>query len=167
MKKEHLKHTSPAKGRILRHVSRLVLTSFALGGIVLLSGCSSDSSQGQTVTTVTLSASWTRLYHDIKSLKHDSDVVVSGTVTGISNTDTSQNPVMTDFVFQVHQTLWDPQKRIHGTNLIVRQTGGVTNSTRYVVQDDPLFQVGGQAVLFLHEFSPGHYFVLGDPLDDS
>jgi hypothetical protein len=157
MKKEHLKHTFLPKGRVFRHVSRLVLISFALEGIVFLSGCSSGSSHGQTVTTVTLSASWTRLYHDIKSLKHDSDVVVSGTVTGISNTDTSQTPVMTDFIFQVHQTLWDPHNRIHDTNLIVRQTGGVANGTRYVIQDDPLFQIGQKAVLFLYEFSPGFY----------
>src|SRR3954454_2081285 len=108
MKKEHLKDIFLAMGRVFRQVSTLVLTGFALWGMVFLSGCSSGSSQGQTVTTVTVETSWTRLYHDIKSLKHDSDVVVSGTVTGISNTDASQNPiVMTDFIFQVHQTLWD------------------------------------------------------------
>ena len=48
-------------------------------------------------------------------------------------------------------------------SLTLRQTGGVDNGTRYVVEDDPLFQRGEQAVLFLHEFSSGHYYVVGGP----
>jgi hypothetical protein len=163
MKREHLRYSFLPGGQVFRQVGTLVLTSYVLWGIVFLSGCSSGSSYEQTPTTVTLDTSWTRLYHDIKSLKHDSDVVISGTVTGIAKTDTSQSPVMTDYNFQIHQILWDPHKRIQGTGLIVRQTGGVANGTRYVVEDDPLFQIGQQAVLFLHEFNSGYYFVLGGP----
>nr|BBH93026.1 hypothetical protein KTA_12250 [Thermogemmatispora argillosa] len=31
------------------------------------------------------------------------------------------------------------------------------------VQDDPLFQIGDEAVLFLRPFRPGHYLVVGGP----
>lgn len=165
MKKGHLNHAFPAKSRVFKRVSILLLSSFAMWGILLLSGCTSAlrPAQGQKMTTVTIYPSWTRLYNDIKSLKHDSDVAVSGTITGISNTTSSQDLVMTDFTFQIRKTLWDPHKRINGTSLIVQQEGGVTNNTRYVAEDDPLFRVGEEAVLFLHEFSPGNYFVVGGP----
>lgn len=165
MKKGYLKHAFPAKSRVFKCVSILLLSGFVMWGILLLSGCTSASqpAQGQKMTTVTIYPSWSRLYQDLKSLKHDSDVAVSGTITGISKTIPSSSLVMTDFTFLIHKTLWDPHKRINGTSLIVQQEGGVTNNTRYVAEDDPLFQVGEEAVLFLHEFSPGNYYVMGGP----
>ncbi|HZU67989.1 MAG TPA: hypothetical protein VFA09_11995 [Ktedonobacteraceae bacterium] len=165
MKKGYLKPTFPVKNRIFRRVSIVLLSGFAIWGTLLLSGCTSASqpAQGQKMTTVTIYPSWSRLYQDLKSLKHDSDVAVSGTIMGISKTIPSPSLVMTDFTFQIQKILWDPHKRINSTSIIVQQEGGVTNNTRYVAEDDPLFQVGEEAVLFLHEFSPGNYYVVGGP----
>src|SRR5487761_1710802 len=43
------------------------------------------------------------------------------------------------------------------------QTGGTVNGHVAQIADDPLFKVGERVVLFLHEYSPGRYFVVGGP----
>jgi len=113
--------------------------------------------------TVYMDASWARTYHDVKSLKQDSDLVVSGTFTGIAATvQPDKGPVETDFTFTLSKTLVNPQL-VNVKTITVRQTGGIVGNITYVVADDPLFVVGAQEILFLHQFAPGQYFVLGGP----
>lgn len=117
-----------------------------------------------TLETVSLSSDWAVTYQDIKSLKQAADVVVVGTITGVGGvTSTKPGLVFTDFTFQVRNVLQDPRGRVSGPTLSIHQTGGVIGNRRYEIQDDPLFQQGEQAILFLHEYSPGHYFVIGGP----
>lgn len=114
--------------------------------------------------TVTYGASWATLYHDLKSLKQSADLGVVGTISTVSAVSTDEGGIVyTDFVFAVKTTLLDPKHRLNSTNLLIHQTGGMVGSTLYQMEDDPLFQIGEQAVLFLHEYSTGHYLVIGGP----
>jgi hypothetical protein len=69
----------------------------------------------------------------------------------------------TDFAFAIQQMIYDPHQMGIGKNLIIHQTGGIVNSQQAEVGDDPLFRVGERAILFLHQFSPGHFYVEGGP----
>ena len=50
-----------------------------------------------------------------------------------------------------------------GSTIVLHQEGGVVNGTLYQADDDPLFQIGEQTIIFLRQYSPGHFFVLGGP----
>jgi hypothetical protein len=149
----------------------IFVTSFLLGSLVLsliaLAGCtSSQPPQSSTnVHVVSLDASWAKLYHSITDLKQAADLVVQGTVTQVQQTvsSTDGTPPSTDFLFTVSKVLQDPAHRLHGTTLTLHQTGELVGNTLYQVDDDPLFQTGEQSILFLHEYQPGFYFVIGGP----
>jgi len=166
----------------IRRIKAALVCSLAMSIALLLVGCSSGASKGVTqhgstadtttvartgyhpAKTVTYGASWAITYNDLKSLKQAADLGVIGAITKASAVTTDQSKhVFTDFVFTVKTTLLDPGRRLSGASIIVHQTGGVVGSTLYQMEDDPLFEIGEQAVLFLHEYSPGHYFVVGGP----
>jgi len=52
---------------------------------------------------------------------------------------------------------------VKAPNITVHQTGGSVNSELLQLDDDPLFHVNEQAVLFLHEYALGQYYVVGGP----
>jgi hypothetical protein len=145
----------------------MVISSLIMGIALVLTGCTQGgqgtpppTSNSQTFVDV----SWAKGYHDLKSLKQDSDIAVVGVITGIASvTQDNAGVPDTDFTFAVRQVFWNPQKRPVGFTILLHQTGGVINGQRIEASDDPLFQQGEQAVLFLHEYSPGHYFVIGGP----
>lgn len=159
-----------------------LVLSLAISVALLVGGCSSGVSRDITqhgstadatavartgyhpAKTVTYGASWAITYNDLKSLKQAADLGVVGTITRASAVATDQSDlVFTDFVFTIKTALSDPGRRLTGASIIVHQTGGIVGSTLYQMEDDPLFEIGEQAVLFLHEYSPGHYFVVGGP----
>ena len=150
----------------------IVATCFLIGSILLsliaLASCSSAPQPPQSntgVQVISLDASWAKIYHSFTDLKHDADLVVQGTVTRVLQTTapTSGTPPSTDFQFTVSRVLQDPAHRLQGTTLTLHQTGAKVGNTLYQIDDDPLFQVGEQHILFLHEYQPGDYFVLGGP----
>jgi hypothetical protein len=67
------------------------------------------------------------------------------------------------FGFRISKILWNPHHLASLSTILVNQTGGIMNNTRYTVSDDPLFQIGEQAVLFLCQYSPAHFLVNGGP----
>lgn len=148
-----------------------IIVGIVLGVLLFVSACgtsnqsiSTTKPQAQAMQNVSMDASWPRLYHDLKSLKQDADLVVSGTFTGVAATvHPTKGPVETDYIFTVKKVLSTPRSSANVSSIIVRQTGGVANNVQYQIADDPLFTVGEQGVLFLHEFAPGHYFVIGGP----
>jgi hypothetical protein len=150
----------PMKGGIWRRAGAL-LVGLVLCLLVALSACDAGGAQTQQVHY--LDASWPVLYHDFSSLKRAADLAVAGNIAGIAAQTVDQGIPYTDFTFSVSQVLYNPHHLTVGSRLVIHQTGGVLNNQRFEVQDDPLFQVGEQAVLFLHQFSPGHYFVVGGP----
>lgn len=46
---------------------------------------------------------------------------------------------------------------------MLHQTGINVNDKIVEIDDDPLFNVGEESVLFLHQYEPGKFFVLSGP----
>ena len=155
----------------------LVIGASLVGVLTGLSGCGATSASGDGIRTlpvtqdqhysqkVTMDASWSASYNDLKSLKAASSIVIEGTIAAVASEtlDTATNIPYTDFTVSAHQVVHDPQGRVHGATVIVHQTGGVVDDTLYQFEDDPLFQVGEHVVLFLYEYAPGKYYVVGGP----
>ena len=112
---------------------------------------------------VYIDASWTRLYHDIPSLRADADIAVSGKV--LRSSAVVETPPATDFTFLVDAVLHARAGLpiAAPTTIVVHQSGGIQNGQMYEVSDDPPFQIGEIDVLFLHQYAPGRFFVLGGP----
>ena len=104
-------------------------------------------------------------FHDVPSLKHASDLVIHGTITGVADRTIKDVLPFTDFTVSATDVLYDPfhSMQASGGAITLHQTGGTINNTTFIVDDDPLFVTGEEVVLFLHQFSPGHYYVLGGP----
>jgi hypothetical protein len=149
--------------------TRVVLTVGLLfcGGFFVARTVSTPSpSSASAIVTVPLHASWAQWYRDTQSLKRAADVIAVGTFKDNGMTTESQKEpgiIVSDFTFTVATIVADPGHRVQGATLAVRQTGGVVGTTRYVLEDDPLFQPNERAILFLHEYAPGHYYVVGGP----
>jgi hypothetical protein len=120
-----------------------------------------------------MEASWAMGYKSLKELKRAAamDLAVQGTFTAIQSTEGqassggSNGLLATDFSFMISKVLLDPHHALKTSpaSIIIHQTGGRSGGTLHQVCDDPLFRVGEEAILFLHQFSPGHYFVIGGP----
>ena len=144
------------------------------GVLLLLASCGQNADAGQASAQsackpdhiVGVEASWTKGYSSLKGLKQDADLGVQGHFTAVVDTPTdSSGLVYTDFTFTITQVLWDPHHQIpaSASSITIRQTGGCIGDTLYRVDDDPLFQIGEEAILFLHQFSPDQYYVIGGP----
>ncbi len=116
-----------------------------------------------TATSGKIYASWPVLYHDLGSLKQAADLAVLGTVTGTPSTTIDQGLPFTDFNVRVERVLHDSAHRLVGTSVTVHQTGGLFNGKQVEVEDDPLLRPGERVVVFLHEYRPGSYFIIGGP----
>lgn len=119
-----------------------------------------------------MQASWAMGYRSLKELKQATalDLAVRGTFTAIQGTQGqapssgSSDLLSTDFSFTINKVLLDPHHLFNSSSSVtIHQTGGRVGSTLHQVCDDPLFRIGEEAILFLHQFSPGQYFVMGGP----
>jgi hypothetical protein len=126
-----------------------------------LAGCSGAGNGG----VVNMDASWAVEYHTLHDLKAHATVAVQGSFTGvIAQTTDDKGIPYTDFEFTVDQVLNDPGHLVTpGAKLVIHQTGGTVNGQVHQIGDDPLFQVSESCVLFLNQFQPGHFFVIGGP----
>jgi hypothetical protein len=122
------------------------------------------------VQTNYLDVSWAESYHTVAALKAHSDLAVEVKVTKVLDQTTADGNIpYTDFQITVESVLYDPAHRVHAASsmqpatLALHQTGGTLNGQKLMVEDDPLFTTGEQCVLFLREYSPGHYLVVGGP----
>jgi hypothetical protein len=124
-----------------------------------LSGCGGGNQ------TVNMEASWAETYHTMKDLKAHSDLGVLGTFTNIVGQTVDEGIPFTDFAFTVNVVLWNPKGSnvTAGTILQVHQTGGTVDNVVYQIVDDPLFKVGEENALFLDEYNPERYNVVGGP----
>ncbi|HEY7349077.1 MAG TPA: hypothetical protein VH599_12260 [Ktedonobacterales bacterium] len=146
----------------------------ALCLLVGLGGCDQSSSaasqQPSYSRVVTLDASWSVLYSDVKSAKAASDVVVLGAIASIKRVGFTKNDqgqddgiVFTDYVFTIERTIVDERRLLKSPTILIHQTGGILDGTKYEIQDDPLFQAGEHALLFLHIYKSGYAFIVGGP----
>jgi hypothetical protein len=150
-----------------RTILWLVATvGIALVGLILLNGASLWSNQSRP-SVVQLDASWAKAYRSFAELKQDADIAVDGSIDRtISVTRDTNGLVYTDFALSIDAVAYNPSKAPVSREIVVHQTGGVIGSTLYEVTDDPLFQSGERVILFLQQYSPGHYFVIGGPTGD-
>jgi hypothetical protein len=120
--------------------------------------------------TVTGGTSWVEWYRDMSSLKAASDAVVAGKIDEVRSVTASRREPhwhtitdYTDFIFTVRERIWDPRNIAAEAWIIIHQTGGVWEDLRFELGDDPLFQVGEEALLFLRQWAPRRFFVAGGP----
>lgn len=152
------------------------------GALVVLAGCGQNAAGGAvsaglgngSAPKCDMQVSWAMGYSSLHELKTatDLDLAVEGTFTKILSTQGQFAPangqdalLSTDFSFAVSKVLLDPHHTPGkvSTNLTIRQSGGRLGGTLHQVCDDPLFQTGEGTILFLHQFQPGHYSVMGGP----
>jgi hypothetical protein len=146
--------------------SLLVIATLLFCGVLLITGCTQNPQATLPQASLTIyksEASWAVLYHDIKSLKKNADVVIEGTITGVSSMDGKPPLVFTKFIFHINHVILDPKHLVVSDHVIVNQTGGIVGNNLYEIEDDPLFQRGEEAILFLHQYSPSLYDVIGGP----
>lgn len=148
---------------LIEQFNMFVVVSTTLGVALLVGGCAGNANQPTSHAVSHMQASWAEWYTDLKSLKYASDISVVGSIVGIAQQMVQDSIPYTDFTFQVSQVLYDPHHLFTGQTLLIHQTGGMINNQLVSVDGDPLFQVGEQAVLFLQQYSPGHYLVTGGP----
>lgn len=112
-----------------------------------------------------MDASWAATYRTVPTLRAASDLVVAATIGRIVNVTPSslRNPPFTDYAVMISTVVWDPKHLLTGQTIMLHQTGAIVGNARYEMGDDPLFNPGEQVVLFLHQFAPGQYFVVGGP----
>jgi hypothetical protein len=152
-----------------RHASRLAVLAAAGSGLLLgVQACGSGAPgprPAAQTTTQLADASWAEHYSDLGSLKKQSDVAVLGTVTGVVGQSVVRGVPFTDYRITITRTLHDPRGRLaSASSIVVHQTGGPVAPGRVVaVEDDPLFLRGETVALFLREYAPGHFRVLGGP----
>jgi hypothetical protein len=131
---------------------------------LVLFGCGQEPTSATQPQQVTMEASWAEWYTDLHTLKAHSDVVVVGTIASIASAAKNQGVPFTVFKLSVTQVLYDKAQRITDNSLLLNQTGGFFDGVRYSTDDDPLFVIGEQSVLFLR-FDPATklFFVIGGP----
>jgi hypothetical protein len=111
-----------------------------------------------------MDGSWAVLYHSLPDLKAHTTIAVQGRFTAVQAQTTDKGIPFTDFEFTVDKVLHDPGHiTAPGAKLSVHQTGGTVDGKVHQIDDDPLFKVSESCVLFLDQYQPGHYKVIGGP----
>jgi hypothetical protein len=112
-------------------------------------------------------ASWAVRYTATSQLLADSNVVVAGHFTAVLSQGAAPSTGIpfTNFTFAVDKVFHDPGSRVTSLNglLVIHQTGALSGNVTTDLDDDPLFEVGHSAVLFLREYQPGQFAVVGGP----
>jgi hypothetical protein len=138
---------------------RRTIVSSTLLLVLIVAGCSHTGHAYDT--------KWSASYNNIHDLAVHSDVVAAGTVTKEIGHATDPNGITrTDFEFTISRALKAAAGKppTPGSTITLHQTGGKDPSGNLVqAEDDPVFTMGEAATLFLHEYEPGKYYVIGGP----
>jgi hypothetical protein len=145
-------------------VRRAALPGAALAAAgLLLAAQACGQEPAPRAATTEMDASWAGSYRDLPSLKRASTAAVAGTVTAVAGSTVSNGIPYTDFQLTVTRVAHDPQHRVTSRTVIVHQTGGMVKGHRFEIRDDPQLRVGERVVLFLKEYAPGRFSVVGGP----
>jgi hypothetical protein len=135
-------------------------------GLLLSTSVFSPSGDPE-VHTVWADASFAHAYSTIEELCGEADIIAVGTVTAIETVnewivgETRWGPSVlwsTDFVFTVEQVLRGPENL---SGVVINQGGA---QGQWEIRSDPLFKIGEQYVVFLHEpIQGGRGITLGGP----
>ena len=112
-----------------------------------------------------MNASWASQYSSLSELARDADAIVVGLVKGVANRSTTGEALsFTDFDYVVEEWVSAPAGVAMLPDAIsIHQTGGIVNGRNVEVTGDPLLVPGERSVLFLRQYAPGQYFILGGP----
>lgn len=142
-----------------------VRVKILIGAVVVAVGAAGGAAyammqdSGSTETTV---CDYAEHYSTAATLAAHSDVVVAGQVRQKLRATSGNDGGGTDFAFVVTSVLADPGKRLpQGGGTVTVHQSGTSDGT--ACSDDPLFTKGSQAVLFLREYAPGAFAVVGGP----
>lgn len=116
--------------------------------------------------TTNLNASWADMYQSVKDLKAHADIAVLGHFSQVIGQTIDEVGIpYTDFALSVDSVLYDPNSKVAGPGSVLRvhQTGGVIANVTQQISDDPLFAVDEKVALFLREYKPGFFMVIGGP----
>jgi hypothetical protein len=111
-------------------------------------------------------ASWAKAYTSVEDLMKDSDVAVSGTFGKVvRQTGDPQHLMYRDYAFTVTRVLQAKDGIDVNVDQVitVHQTGGIADGVQQEIRDDPLFNQGEKAALFLVQDGPGAFHVAGGP----
>jgi hypothetical protein len=145
-------------------MKRQLLIAFIL--VAGVGGCSSSGTGNPGTTKDGIQVSWAEHYSTVAELKKHTDVAVHGTVTKLVETTKDAKGIpFTIYQLTVSDVIVDRKHQLSGANptVTIKQTGGVVDGSTVQVDDDPMFAVGDEVVLFLAEGSPGLYRVIGGP----
>jgi len=107
-------------------------------------------------------SSWANAYPTMKEMVANADAVVMGTVVGVDGVEVSpqaDNLIYTNYSFRVDKWIVGSGS----STILLHQMGGAVGLREVSVPDDPPFVVGESNVLFLTEYAPGKYNVMGGP----
>jgi hypothetical protein len=112
-----------------------------------------------------MGASWGEYFESPGELRAHADFAVVGKVSSTSPaTQPAQGPVFTMVTVDVERQLWSRDPSVSAPSAVIfEQTGGVYQNVKYEIDDDPLFAVGERVVLFIREYEPGKYKIVGGP----
>lgn len=109
-----------------------------------------------------VSPSWANAYSTPREMSNASDSLVLVRFDSVREVGVQQemNVIFTDYQATVQRVI---SGRDLGADIVVHQLGGAKDIRLTVVEDDPPFEVGQRAILFVKEYKPGHVFVVGGP----
>jgi len=144
-----------------------VITIISYLIIIVVASTYPDPAESE-IEIVYSSALYKMKYKSIKQLTNDKqvDLIISGKILSeeaykkYSTSGSGHGLVHTNFTVKVNAILSGDTE---GETVQVHRTGGLINNKLYLQEEDPLPIIGDRCILFLHEFEPGNYFVVGGP----
>ena len=107
-------------------------------------------------------ASWPIRYATIAEITKDADLIVVASVNSIVGTkEVGPELITTQFELTVDDVIKGSSPS--GSKIIIQQTGGTVGEKSIRVSDDPLLQNDIKYILFLREFEPQKYVIVGGP----
>ena len=143
-----------------------------LFGSALIGACSSEPSvangdekaKSPTPTvTQSIELSWANAYETIGEMTAHSDAVVTGAVTASSPTVAAPGAPATDYRFTVDEWVTATDEVAEVPTISLHQTGGTIDGVTWQNDGDPLFVVGEKDLLFVRQYAPGKFLVMGGP----
>lgn len=108
-------------------------------------------------------ASWIYNYKDISEIQDASDLIIIGTVTKSAQEKSDEpgnNLIFTRFTVSIDQVI---SGKTSLKEVSVRQLGGQDGSELVEIQDDPLMTMDSEVILFLKEYEPNKFKIIGGP----
>jgi len=110
-----------------------------------------------------MDVSWTYAYKDINEMTEKADLVIVGKAISSISYRESADPftsIWTDYTVRGDKVI---KGKVDEPNIILHQTGGKIGSETQYIRDDPLIEEGTTMLLFLKQYEPNKYYILGGP----